>query len=264
MRWLVLVAVTGCWATPAPVTPRSAPTAAVARPEAPIVVAATPPPPAPTSVEVRHGRLLLPGRGNTIVLDGGIGLVKPDIIVLEGMGMRSLRESTDFSEIDYLSSCVRDIVLAQPEPARRPLVVALGQYRTSCDGDHIVLDRPIGPDRRSKSDASFTGTLSPRPDVSLRVAYCGGDSASPDHVTLVAESGAWTSPRLEFQRDTNNCDVAELPLTRALARTLDRTIESTDVALRFEGHGVAGELVLGDDLKGELRVILDAVDALRR
>jgi len=186
-----------------------------------------------------------------------------DVIVLDGR--RRLGRSLDVSESDFLSACVRDFVQGQGEAARRPLIAAFTHYFTTCDGDgRIVLDRPLGfdRDRRSRSDASFTGTLSSqRVEVSLRVSYCGGESASPDQITIVADGEAWTSSRLEFQR-SNACHVAELPFTRALARVAFRVTDAAEAVIRFEGQGIAGELVVNDGMKQELRVVLDALDAL--
>jgi hypothetical protein len=75
---------------------------------------------------------------------------------------------------------------------------------------------------------------------------------------------AWTSSRLEFQRDGNACDVAEIPVTHQLVRVLYGATQSSDAVLRFEGHGVAGELALTDSLRLELRIGLDALVAITR
>lgn len=249
MRWMVLVVVGGCWAQPAPIAaPRPQPSASVT-PE-PI---AEPRPPLPPSNPHKDGSSLGPRRN--LIAEERVG------VILEGSMNRTF---PDVTERDALSSCRRDFVQKQPELARRSLTAVLDQYLTRCEAEGIVLERPLsdGRERRARSDVSFTGTVSQRPELVLRVAYCGGESASPDHVTIVADGTSWTSPRLEFQRDGNTCDVAELPLTRALARILEHATESTDVTLSFEGHAISGELAIGDTIKHELRVVLDAFEAL--
>lgn len=198
------------------------------------------------------------------------GQLPDDIILLEG-GVRRVARTLDVAESDFWSSCVRDFVQAQPEPLRRPLGAALAQYVTSCDAqDRVVLDRPLGSDareRRSRSDVVFVGTLAPsRVDITLHVAFCGGEPMAIDRVALVADGTTWTSPRLEFQRDANGCESAELPYSRPLSRVVRRLIESDDGIVRFEGNfdgnDVVGELAIGDSLSQELRIVLDAVDAL--
>ena len=53
-------------------------------------------------------------------------------------------------------------------------------------------------------------------------------------------------------------------MTRELVRVLYGATQSSDAAVRFEGHGVAGELAIGDSLRVELRIGLDALVALTR
>lgn len=178
------------------------------------------------------------------------------------------RTANEFTQTDLLSPCVREFVLARDEAARGPLIAALTQYVTSCDGGgRVVLERPLGyerRERRSRSDVMFVGTLSSRRlEVSLRVVSCGRASASPDHITIAVDDSTWTSPRLEFRRDADTtCDAAELPYTRSLGRALQQVIDGGDAMIRFEGASPDGDLAIGDAMKRELRVVLDALDAL--
>ena len=248
--------VSGCWAVPAPALPHTAPLAHAPAPVDPFIAARRIEP-------VQHeqsrgvGAPSIPGRG---------AIDRNDVILLEGSTNRRIAKASDVAESDFLSQCVREFVLAQPEPTRRPLTVVLTQYFTTCEPNgRIALERPLAfdsRDRRSRSDASFRGTLSQRPDMVLRVAYCSGDSASPDHITIVADGVLWTSQRLEFQRDSNTCDVAELPLTHAFARSLLQVTDATEAVIRFEGHRVSGELAVTETMKRELRIVLEALDAL--
>ncbi|MEO8706452.1 MAG: hypothetical protein ABI867_40855 [Kofleriaceae bacterium] len=195
---------------------------------------------------------------------------RDDIVAVEGRRIGRGMVVLDVAESDFLSLCVREFVQAQPAAVQRTLITALSQYITTCDGEgRVVLDRPLGVDsrdRRSRSDVAFTGTLSAqRVDLTLRVAYCGGDSAAPDHIAITADDDpSWTSTRLEFQRDANNCDVAELPYTRTLGRVLLRATDASTAALRFEGTAWSQNLALGDTTRHELRVVLDVIEAMAR
>ena len=243
LLWLVLV---GCAATPSP--PRvGALEQPVPRRE--LVAEPTRTPPA-TPREPERERFEL-GR-------------KPveDIILLGPATARARGERTaSVADIDMLSRCARDVVQTLPESARRAVIAAILQYHTTCDANgRVILERPLDPDRndrRTRTHASFVGTLAPsRIEISLRVAFCGGDSVSPDHLAVVAEDFRWVSPRLEFRRDASMCDVAELPYTSALGHALEAAIASPGTKLVFEG--TTGELPLDDALEAEFRLVLDA------
>lgn len=170
----------------------------------------------------------------------------------------------DVAEIDYLGRCARSFILQQPESARRALVSALSLYVTSCDDTgKPVLERPLGfdsRDRKTRSDAMLLGTVAPRgAGLVLRVSACGPMTPF-DRIAIVDGDHRWTSPRLEVRRDAHGCDVAELPFTKALAVVIERALAHTDVSLEFEGAGSA--LLLTDQLRDELRSVLDAVDAI--
>lgn len=161
--------------------------------------------------------------------------------------------------------CVSGFVRAQPEPSRRAWTAALSRYQTRCDaGDRVVLQLARGLDgraRRGTSDIGFSGTLAAGAiEVSLRVAACGPPLGA-DRVALVAGATRWSSPRLAFVRD-QGCDVAELPLTRALAR-LVRELTETEASgalVVFEGRRSV-ELVITDEMKQDLAILLDAIEA---
>jgi hypothetical protein len=191
---------------------------------------------------------------------------RDEVILLEGR-WRKREPQIDVAEIDFLSRCARDFVYTQPDTARRALVDAFTHYVTTCDATgKVVLERPIGfdsRDRRTRSDLSLVGSIGPRGGgVSLRVAACGSER-SFDRVTLVADGESWTSSRLEVRRDPYNCDIAELPYTKALSKMLRLAIEDTregGALIRFDGAGV--ELTFSDVTRDELRSVLDAIDAV--
>jgi hypothetical protein len=256
--WLAPMAVVACGVQAAPtrVQPVSGPPALAE------IAPAVPPVPSPPPRSKQSERIdLVEPRGIRLVDPAERGLAGEGRKGNPGLGM------VDVAESDFLSSCVRELVRLQPGAAQRALIAALAQYATACDGEgRVVLERPLGVDsreRRSRSDVAFTGTLSAqRFELVLRVAYCGGESAAPDHIAIVAPDATWTSSRLEFERDAAGCDVAELPYTRALGRALLRATTAESALIRFEGAGVRGELPLPDPVQHELRTVLDAVAAL--
>ncbi len=257
MRWLVLLAVAGCGAS-APAAPSRVLLPSVAPVSTTNAAVAPTPVKPPTHLEPRRS---MPRQGF------GLGdrthlaeAERMDRIVTDGRPMPMRAE--DVADVDFLSPCVRDFIRTQPEGARRPLIAACSHYSTSCSDGAVVLERPLG-ERRVGSDASLVGRLSAdRTEISLRVSICYGESASPDHITVEADGVTWTSSRLEFQRDGNGCDVAELPLTRPLGRILAQAVEATEASIRFEGQAASHEREVSDSMKRELRVVLDALGAL--
>lgn len=243
--WLLVV---GCAAGRAPTPRRAAPPAPVREV---IEVAPHKPTPRPP-LRAPRGRFDIDPLGNNSAID--------DIIYLEPRPTRRVEDDRmAVSDLDLLGRCAREVVQARPEPARRALVTVLVRYHTSCDANgRVVLERLLGDrDRRTRSDIGFVGTVGrDRMELALRVATCNGESASPDRIAIVTDTTRWTSPRLEFARDANNCDAAQLPFTNVLGRMLDAAIRQPEAKLAFEGTDA--ELVLDDAIKSELVLVLDA------
>jgi hypothetical protein len=211
----------------------------------------------------------VPAKPVTVDRYGARDLFEPvihgrDTIAIEARWRSAEPAIVDVAEIDFLGRCARDFILQQPEPARRVLVTALTHYVTACDAEtgKLVLERPLGfdsRDRRSRSDAVFLGMLSPRgAGLVLRVSSCGGES-SFDRISVVGVDHQWTSPRLEVRREPNGCDIAELPFTRSLAKVISRALDG-ESTIRFEG--TEAELAFTDQLRDELRSVLNVVDAI--
>ncbi|MEJ7602784.1 MAG: hypothetical protein WKG01_33160 [Kofleriaceae bacterium] len=189
------------------------------------------------------------------------------VILSQLDGRTRNRAATDVAESDMWSPCVRDHVRAQPDRARRALTAALARYATSCDGDRqVVLERPLtgGRERRGSSDVFLVGTFtSDRHEVALRVTYCGEPRPRADRAVLVSDHTTWTSLPLVFERDNAGCLAAQLPYTAALGDVLRHMIEGVEATVRFEGVAASyEEIVVGDEVRTDLRVMLDVVDAL--
>lgn len=204
------------------------------------------------------------------------------VILVEGGPVRlerGERAGVAVAESQFWDPCVRALVAAQPAPARRALTAALARYRTACEPDgRVALLGALGVDGRERrgSGVGLTGTLSgSRTDISLRVAYCGAPGAASSGTgaeRIVISSGGtrWVSPRLSFEREGQGCEAAELPLTRSLVQVLRAVIDAADAAVALEGGEGAGggrgeggqDLAVTDEMKQDLRVLLDALDAL--
>jgi len=168
---------------------------------------------------------------------------------------------------DFWSPCVRDFVQGQPEVARDVLGEALSLYSTACTA---------GPSRRvefqtpradhtapAQSYLGLVGALERTScELALRAAY-HGPPVRAERITLIADGVRWSSPRIDFD-DDDGWEIATLPLTRELARVVMRTAEARDALLRFEAGAAYEDVVLTDDMKQDLRVMLDALDAIHR
>jgi hypothetical protein len=232
-------------------------------PEAPPLTELEPHRPTPRARPERDPRdgLLVPGRP--------MGR-RDDLIVRERERGPSLRldPSGPVAESQFWDRCVREFVAAQPEAVRRVLTTAFTRCATQCDpAGRIVLQLTRGSDgrdRRGASDVGFSGSLSAkRIDLSLRLAYCGQPPPIADHVVLTADDMRWTSPRLDFERDEHGCEVVELPTTRSLLRALRAVVDAPDGAVHLEGKR-GEDLEVTDDMKQDLRVMLDALEALQQ
>ena len=172
------------------------------------------------------------------------------------------------ADSDLWDRCVRELVRAQPEPARKVLSEMFNRYVTACDGEgRAVLVRPLGLDgreRRAQSDVAFAGAIAAgRAELVLRVTACGG-AADPDRIAIVAGEASWTSQRLEFTKDSDGCATAELPLTRALIRAVRGLTEAPpgEAMVRFEGVQRYDAILVTEDLRRDLQATLDALSAL--
>jgi len=194
------------------------------------------------------------GREEAILLDGTLVL------------LRSNELSFD-KKSDYWSPCVRDFVDTQPEAAREALGEALSLYSTTCTKDperRVEFQTPrAGRTAPARSPLGLIGTLGRATcELALRAAY-HGEPVHAERITLIADGVRWSSPRLDFDGD-DGWEVATLPFTRALARVVRRAIEARDTLLRFESAKGYEDVVVTDELKQELRVMIDALDAINR
>lgn len=167
---------------------------------------------------------------------------------------------------DYWSPCVREFVQTQPEAARLELGEALSRYSTSCTtgpGRRVEFRTPRAGPGPAQSYLGLVGALErTRCEVSLTAAYVG-EPVHAERITLIADRERWSSARIAFDRD-DGWEIATLPLTRSLLRVVQQAIAAQDTVLRFEGAHGYEDVVVGDDMKQDLRAMLDALDAIGR
>jgi len=193
--------------------------------------------------------------------------LREEMILRENSGVRR-REPRERSvaESDMWSPCVKDYVRAQPERARRALTAALARYVTSCDADQrVVLERPFagGRHRRAGSDVFLVGTFATdRRELALRITYCGDVRPRADRAVLVSDRTSWTSLPLVFDPDSAGCIAAQIPYTESLGRVVRKMIEGREASVRFEGPAQYEDITIGDEVRNDLRVMLDVVEAL--
>jgi hypothetical protein len=189
-----------------------------------------------------------------------------DVIALD----RALRLPTllDLSnkKSDFWSPCVREFVQLQPEAARDALGEALSLYSTSCTGGPVrrveFQTPPASRAAPAQSYLGLVGALEPnRSELALRAAYHGQVRA--ERITLIADGARWSSPRIDFD-DDDGWEIATLPLTRELARAVRGAADARDVLLRFESARSYEDVTVTEEMKQDLRVMLDALDAINR
>ncbi len=243
MRVALVIAISAC----------SAP----AKPPAP--APAAPPPPRDLAVAEPPPKQPVPPpeqapRDPFVFMRGG----RPEIVIRRG----PVAPPQDLSVADneMWSPCVRELWQAQPEPARRALTAVFRRYTVGCDADgRVTIAAPI--EYRSGSHVAYTGTLTrARYDLAVDVVACG-PPATIDRVVLGYDGQRWASGRALADR-RGNCNVASVPNGRTIRRALRDAVDARDAVVHFEGRDAPDDLPITDDMKRDLRLMLDALDAL--
>lgn len=149
------------------------------------------------------------------------------------------------AERDLWSPCVRDFVAAQPSPARRVLTAAFARYLATCDGEkRIAIDAPREYRERF---VVFRGRLDA---MTLDLVACG--VTPPSSVTISYDGKRWTGIATSTQ--IGACTTTSVPDMPSLRRVLRDVVDAKDVAVQ--------DVVVTDEMKRDLRLVLDALDAL--
>lgn len=162
---------------------------------------------------------------------------------------------------DLWSSCVRDVA-SRFEPRMRDLLGdVLTAYFVGCDGatGTVTLGSRV---RAGASVLGIAGTVSPT-SARLELAIMRRGEVPPERITILAGATRWTSTGLDpvVDRATGQ-STATLPLTRALARVVRTVLDSDEPIVRFEASDGDEDVVISEDEKQELRVLLELADVL--
>jgi hypothetical protein len=230
---------------------------------APVAPPSTAPRPIPRPIPPLMGPL---GRVGAAVIPRDVRS-RDETIIFEGSPVPFRNELTFDKKSDFWSPCVRDFVQTQPEAAREALGEALSLYSTTCtkDPERRVEFRPPrrGRTAPAQSQLGLIGSLERGTcELALQAAY-HGEPIHAERITLIADGVWWSSQRLDFD-DADGWEIATLPFTRALARVVSRAIDARDTLLRFESATGYEDVVVTDEMKQDLRVMIDALDAINR
>lgn len=243
----------GCGSPPAP-RPSARPAPVVHAPHARAEPIARPVAPPSTALPQALPRWGIPLRGGVIVTD------RDDPTLLAGLPTHSIEASPE-RKSDYWSPCVRAFVQGQPAGARELLGEALSLYGTTCGPTRIEFRVPRAGRSAPTAQLALVGALERTTrELALRAVY-RGEPIRAERITVIADGARWSSPRLDFERDADG-EAATLPFTRTVAREVRRAIDARDALLRFESATDYEDVAISDELKQELRVMLDALDAL--
>ena len=167
---------------------------------------------------------------------------------------RRTNQEIVFAEPELWSPCVRDYVQARGDDTRRMLTALFARYATTCNADrHVVVARPT--DYRG-SYVAYRGTFADRVAVELEVVACG-TTAALERIAVVTDGKRWTGN--VTSEEVGGCVVATLPDLRALRRALRDALDARAAVVEIDG---VHDIVITDDMKRDLRLMLDALDAL--
>ena len=162
-------------------------------------------------------------------------------------------QEIDIGEHELWSPCVRDFVQARGEEARRALTSLFARYGTICNAERqVVLVRPSDYDQRSY--IAFRGTLAA--DLALDIVVCG-TTAAIESIALVSDRKRWTA-RTTSEEEAG-CMVASLPDVKSLRRALRDALDARLAIVEIDGDH---DIVITDEMKRDVRLMLDALDAL--
>jgi hypothetical protein len=194
-----------------------------------------------------------PGIPRPIVLRAPLS--RDEVIVFDRTFVRG--EPVAEARSDYWDPCVRDLLEGRPRPQRDALGDALALAATTCDraAQRATFVPPRHRAYAAGSYLGFAGEVTPR-SVRLELVIVRRGGPPPERITLLAGATRWTSPKLDTVVDGDTA-TATLTYTRSVARALQVALDTPDAILRFESATGADDIVLGDDMKADLRVFAD-------
>lgn len=184
-------------------------------------------------------------------------------IILDEMP-RLRRDQAELTEkrSDLWTPCVRDLVEARDRAFRNELGDALTFYTTKCDREaqHAIFGPPQRRFYQRNSYFGFIGDLTPR-TVRIELLFVRRGGPPPERITLIAGAARWTSQKLDALVETDVSSV-KLPYTRSVARVLRKMLETDDAIVRFEAEVGSEDMLVTEEMKGDLGVFVELADSL--
>lgn len=177
---------------------------------------------------------------------------------------RLRRDQAELTEkrSDLWTPCVRDLVEARDRAFRNELGDALTFYTTKCDREaqHAIFGPPQRRFYQLNSYFGFIGDLTPR-TARIELLFVRRGGPPPERITLIAGAARWTSQKLDALVETDVSSV-KLPYTRSVARVLRKMLETDDAIVRFEAEVGSEDMLVTEEMKGDLGVFVDLADSL--
>lgn len=188
----------------------------------------------------------------------------PEEIILSREGRLDRMQQVEESRSDLWDPCVRDVLQARDPAERNVLGDALTGYVLTCERTErkIAFEPPQGG--RSQAPQTVIGIrgliTADRIEIELRVAFWIARVDPFERITIIAGPLRWTSPRLDVDHDPANHEAAAIPFAPSLARVVRRMLDEPDASIRFETANSYDEVIVTDQTKTDMRVMLDALN----
>lgn len=177
-------------------------------------------------------------------------------------GLDGLEEQSKRS--DLWDPCVRDLLADRDPVIRDALGDSLTGYVLTCDrtAHRIAFEPPLSTTSQAPSTViGIHGVLERgRTEVALRLVYLIARPDPFERVTIIAGPLRWTSPRLDVEHEPATHEATSIPFAPSVVRVVRRMLDEPDARIRFETASSYDEVIVTDQTKQDMRVILDALD----
>lgn len=165
---------------------------------------------------------------------------------------------------DLWDPCVRHVLQDRDPATRDALGDALTGYTVTCDRAARRIEFEPAAAKGQQVEPAVIGLrgvlTGARTEVALRVVY-GVERPDPfERITILAGPLRWTSPRLDVDHVRVDQEAAAIPFAPSLARVVRRMLDEPDASIRFETASGYDEVILTDETKQDIRVLLDALN----
>ena len=190
-------------------------------------------------------------------------LGREEIILLRD-GRSAGVQQVEESRSDLWDPCVRDVLPDRDPATRNALGDALTGYVLRCDRTErkIWFEPPQGgQSQAAQTVIGIRGLITAdRTEIEVRVMFLIARPDPFERITIIAGPLRWTSPRLDVEHDPAHHEAAAIPFAPSLARVVRRMLDEPDASIRFETATSYDEVIIADQTKTDIRVMLDALN----